>query len=70
MLDLTTPDPPASVADFYRRRLAGWKVEIDLESGGGRLLVLSRPGTGRSVTLVATPREGRTNVSLTASESP
>jgi hypothetical protein len=70
MVTFETGDSPDKVTDFYKAKLSGWKTSMEMATGNGKMLILTSPDDKRSVSVIASPSGGKTQVSLTAAEKP
>jgi hypothetical protein len=67
MIAFESADWPADIAKFYRSKLPGWKVAMDMSTEDGRVLILRSPDEKRSITLSAKREALNTVVTLTVS---
>ena len=60
-----TKDPTASVVDFYKKALAGWKNSSTMESGDATILIYGTEDEKESVTLTVTKEKDSNLTSFT-----
>lgn len=60
-----TNDPAASVIDFYKKALAGWKNASSMESGEATILVYGTEDEKQAVTITVTKDKESNETSLT-----
>lgn len=68
MVTLTTSDPVSAVTDYYKKNLAGFKVDGELNSNDTTILTMSNAELTVSVTAAHDNSDNTTTVQLTASK--
>jgi hypothetical protein len=68
MVMFETPDTPDKVADFYKSKLSGYASNMDMNTSGSRMLVMTSADGKLSVTIIASKSEKGSSVQLTAGQ--
>jgi hypothetical protein len=69
MLTLNTTDTTAAVLEYYKKNLAGFKIDGELNSGDTTILTMSTDQITASVTATKSSDDGTTLINLTVSKS-